>query len=295
MAPEGLTENGDVAVLVRMCGLLPSLSAVERAIATTILDSPDRLGQLSISALATAANVSDTSITRFSRALGFTGYPGLRLAVCLAADRDRGEGFWVGADVAVVARDSISDLAAKVLQAETHALRDTLLQLDLEAVDAVAEFVAAARRVEVFAVGSSALVAADLEYKLRRLGIACTTSPDVHRALTDASHLGPSDVAVSISHSGRSREVLEPLQQAVSRKAATVAITHDPRSPIAQLSQHVLTTSGKEPAARSGATVSRIAQLFVIDCLYARLVQRLDPQVRESFDRADDLTRSHKA
>lgn len=248
---------------------------------------------MTISALAATADVSDTSVTRFSRALGFSGYPELRLAVCLAEDRSRNERFWVGADVAVGAQDSMTELTAKIVQAETRALHDTLLQLDLGTVGTVASLVSAARRVEVYAVGSSALVAADLEYKLRRLGIPCFTTPDFHRAMTGASHLSSSDVAIAISHSGRTGEALDPLRAADGNRAATVAITHDVRSPIAQLSRHVLTTAGRETAARSGATVSRMAQLFVVDCLYARLVQQLDPQARQAFDRADDLIRRH--
>ncbi|MFD3475973.1 MurR/RpiR family transcriptional regulator [Streptomyces sp. NPDC058695] len=86
--------------------------------------------------------------------------------------------------------------------------------------------------------------------------------------------LGPGDVALGISHSGTTADTIDTLQAAADRGATKVALTNFPRSPLAECSDRVLTTSVRETPLRSGATVSRIAQLALIDCLFVGVAQR---------------------
>jgi DNA-binding MurR/RpiR family transcriptional regulator len=140
-------------------------------------------------------------------------------------------------------------------------------------VDAAVAALVAARRVEVFGVGASGLVAEDLQQKLHRIGRPAFASRDPHAALTSAALLGAGDVVVGISHTGRTRDTLEPMREAARGGAATIAITNAPRSPIARAATHLLTTATVETTFRSGAMASRIAQLVIVDCLFVGVVQ----------------------
>ncbi|HWM73265.1 MAG TPA: SIS domain-containing protein, partial [Nocardioides sp.] len=82
------------------------------------------------------------------------------------------------------------------------------------------------------------------------------------------------DVAVAISHSGATKDTLDALALAQRNGATTVALTNFPRSPLARLSDHVLTTAARETTFRSGATASRLAQLTVVDCVFVGVAQR---------------------
>ncbi|MFF2041462.1 MurR/RpiR family transcriptional regulator [Kitasatospora sp. NPDC058170] len=266
---------------------MPSLSPVERAVAERILADPAAAAGLSISQLAAAAGVSDTSITRFCRTLGLRGYPDLRLALA-AAQVAAGEEFAVrvGADGDIAAGDDTRTVVAKVARLNARAAEDTAAQLDLGALDEVVARLAGARRVEVYAAGAGAVVAADLEYKLQHLGLVCAARSDVHRALMGAAHLTGEDVAIGISYSGRTGEVLDPVAEAARRGATTVALTSDPGSPLATAAALVLTFAGRESDLRTGATVSRTAQLTVVDCLYVGLAQRLEEHAAQALHRA---------
>ncbi|MET9400436.1 MurR/RpiR family transcriptional regulator [Kitasatospora sp. NPDC002965] len=274
------------ALIVRLRGRLPSLSPVERAVAERVLADPAAAAALSISQLAAAARVSDTSVTRFCRTLGLRGYPDLRLALAAAQVAAADEfAVRVGADGDVTAADDTRTVVAKVARLSARAAEDTAAQLDLDALDAVVDALASARRIEVYAAGAGAVVAADLEYKLQHLGLVCAARSDVHRALMGAAHLTPADVAVGISYSGRTPEVLDPVTEAARRGATTVALTSDPGSPLAAATTRVLTFAGRESDRRTGATVSRTAQLTVVDCLYVRLAQYLDTRAADALDR----------
>ncbi|MFJ9953238.1 MurR/RpiR family transcriptional regulator [Kitasatospora sp. NPDC091207] len=274
------------ALMVRLRGRLPSLSPVERAVAERVLADPPGAAALSISQLAAEAGVSDTSVTRFCRTIGLRGYPDLRLALAAAQVAAAVEfAVRVGADGDITAGDDTRTVVTKVARLTARAAEDTAAQLDLDALDTVVDALASARRIEVYAAGAGAVVAADLEYKLQHLGLVCAAHSDVHRALMGAAHLTAADVALGISYSGRTPEVLDPVTEAARRGATTVALTSDPGSPLAAAVARVLTFAGRESELRTGATVSRTAQLTVVDCLYVRLAQRLDTQAADALDR----------
>lgn len=123
-------------------------------------------------------------------------------------------------------------------------------------------------------VGASGLVAQDLQQKLARVGRPCHAHGDSQSALTSAVLLGAGDVFLAVSHSGESRDVLEPLRRASALGATTVVITNHPMSSAARLADFVLVSAGRETTFRPGAMASRISQLVVVDCLFVCVAQR---------------------
>jgi DNA-binding MurR/RpiR family transcriptional regulator len=150
----------------------------------------------------------------------------------------------------------------------------------------VIEALVAAPRVDVYGVGASGIVALDFQQKLHRIGRVAFAWPDPHMALTSAALLTAGDVAVAISHSGATQDTLDALETARRGGATTVAVTNFPRSPLAGLGDHVLTTAARETTFRSGATASRLAQLTVVDCVFVGVAQR----TYETSQRALEVT-----
>jgi DNA-binding MurR/RpiR family transcriptional regulator len=261
------------ATTVRIRALLPSLAPAERRVAERVLADPTAVAASTISALARAGATSETTVLRFCRAVGFAGFPALRLA--LATERGRSEadnGRELGGDI--VADDDLDDVVAKIAFADARAVEETAEQLDLDALHAVIEAIVAARRVDIYGVGASGFVALDLQQKLHRIGRIAFAWTDPHIALTSSALLTRGDVAVAISHSGTTRDTLDALALAHRNGATTIAVTNFPRSPLAGLADHVLTTAARETTFRSGATASRLAQLTVVDCVFVGVAQR---------------------
>lgn len=274
-----------LATTVRIRALLPSLAPAERRVAERVLADPVAVAASTISSLAQECATSETTVIRFCRAVGFTGYPPLRLA--LAAERGRSEvGHARDLTGDIVADDDLDKVVAKIAFADARAVEETAQQLDLTELHGVIEALVAAPRVDVYGVGASGFVALDLQQKLHRIGRVAFAWPDAHMALTSAALLTAGDVAVAISHSGATHDTLDALRLAQRSGATTVAVTNFPRSPLATLSDHVLTTAARETTFRSGATASRLAQLTVIDCVFVGLAQR----TYDSSQRALELT-----
>ena len=98
-----------------------------------------------------------------------------------------------------------------------------------------------------------------------------------------ASHLGENDIAIGISHSGSSKDIVEALKIAKEHNALTIAITNSGKSPILKQSDIVLSTSSEETKYNILALSSRIAQLVIVDTIYFYIVYNHSEDALESI------------
>jgi len=197
------------------------------------------------------------------------------------------------ADPGGVAAMTISELAEVASTSETTVIR-FCKQIDVDALAKVVDAVVNAPRVDLYGFAASAFVALDLQQKLHRIRRVAFAWSDVHIALTSAALLGEGDVAIGISHTGTTVEVVEALEEAAKHGATTVAVTNFPRSPLAKMADLVLTTAARETTYRSGAMASRIAQLTVIDCLFIGVAQQVLPDARKALEETASAVRGHR-
>ncbi|MEW2545857.1 MurR/RpiR family transcriptional regulator [Streptomyces sp. NPDC047002] len=269
--------NGDMpgpaALAAKVRTLAPSMTRSMQLVAEAVAGDPARCAALTVTGLAELTGTSEATVVRTSRLLGYPGYRDLRLALAgLAAQQQSGRSPAVTADIAV--DDSIADVVAKLAYDEQQTLADTAASLDTAQLGAVVSAAVAARRIDIYGVGASSLVGMDLAQKLLRIGLIAHSHTDPHLAVTNAVQLRAGDVAVAITHSGSTGDVIEPLRVAFDRGATTVAITGRPDSPVTQYADHVLTTStARESELRPAAMSSRTSQLLVVDCLFIGVAQ----------------------
>ncbi len=258
---------------VTIRGRLPDLQPAIRRVGEYILSNPSNAAAMTISELAKVCDTSETTVVRFCRELGVRGYPRLRLA--LAAEMgsreksiDRPE---VSGDIS--AWDHLATVVAKIAFTDARAVEDTAKSISITELEAVVAALVTAPRVDIYGVGASSFVCADLQQKLHRIGRIAFSFFDPHTAIASAALLTAGDVAIGISHTGLTIDTIDPLSLAKLRGATTVAITNSPKSAITAVADHVLTTAARETTFRSGATASRLAQLTVIDCIFVGVAQ----------------------
>jgi DNA-binding MurR/RpiR family transcriptional regulator len=280
-----------LSTVVRVRSLLPSLPPAEGRVAQRVIDDPESVANSTITELAQACGTSETTVIRFCRAIGFSGYPELRLTLATEAGRAQGVtgGRIVGSDIS--ADDTLEQVVEKIAFADARAVEETANQLDIHALDKVVSAIVDARRTDIYGVGASAFVALDFQQKLHRIGGTSYAWSDAHIMLTSAAVLTGEDVAVGISHTGATVETIDALGVARRRGATTVALTNFPRSPIAEVADLVLTTAVRETTFRSGATASRLAQLTVIDCVFVGVAQRTYEPTREHLEATHEAVR----
>lgn len=285
-------ESGESSPLVKIRSLLPGLARAEQRVANIVLADPASIARRSITEVAEAAGTSETTVTRFCKAIGVGGYPDLRIALAADTARTSTRDRELGSDIAP--DDDLGQIIEKVGYADAKAVEETADQLDAAILGRLVDDVATARRIDVYGVGASAFVALDLQQKLHRIGLTCFAWADTHNALTSAAVLREGDVAVGISHTGATTETVEALREARRRGATTAALTNFARSPITEVADHVLTTAVRETTYRSGAMASRIGQLTVIDCLFIGVAQRHLDQAKAALEATYEAVAGHR-
>ncbi len=271
-------------VVARMRAMIPSLTATEARIAEILISDTTAASALTVNELAERASTSAATVVRTARRLGFEGYPQLRLALAAHGGSGRSDevGVPLGADV--VEGDPISLVLAKLAAFESEQLKATAELVDPVALDKVITVIGSARRIDVYGIGASGLVAQDLTAKLSRVGLVARALTEHDAAMVSAALLGPDDVAIGVSHSGENTGTVEPLRSARSSGASTIAITGAPRSRLAGHAEHVLVTAGREFGFRSAAMASRTGQLLVVDGIFVGVAQSL-PGARAALER----------
>jgi len=266
----------------RVLAALPSLTPAAARVAALAVEDPVSAARLTVTELADRAGTSEATVVRAARALGYSGYPELRLALAAAGGgTDTPDGYALAEHVAD--DDPIASVVEKLAALEAEALHTTAQTVDLPTLEAVVDAVVAAGRVDVYGVGASGLVASDLQQKLARVGVASGVHVEEHAAMTSAVLLGETDLVIAVSHSGETLSVLEPVSRARESGASTVAVTNAPRSSLADLCDHVLIAAGRESTLRPGAMASRTSQLLLVDCVFVGVAQRLGAPARHAL------------
>lgn len=273
-----------VSVLIRVRGVLPNLRPAEQRVAQAVLADPAGISESSITAVARKCQTSETTVLRFCRAIGLAGYPEMRIALARAAqfeEADHRDGAPVTGDI--TATDTLADVVAKITHAAARAVTDTAAAVDLEVLQAAIDAITKAQRIDIYGVGAGALVGQHLHQKMHRIGLVSFVWSEGHLAIASAGVLGPGDVAIGISHTGTTIDTIDALRVAQRRGATTVSVTNYEMSPIAAVSELLLTTAARETTFSAGAMSSRIAQFALVDCLFAGVAQRSYDQAIEAL------------
>jgi DNA-binding MurR/RpiR family transcriptional regulator len=174
---------------------------------------------------------------------------------------------------------SVEAIIQAVSNNNKQSIQDTTAVLSSEEVGKAAEVLSKARKIDVYGMGASAVIAQDVYQKLSRINWWCQAYSDFHAQLTSAVTLTNKDVAFGISYSGQTDEIIQSLTEAKKQGATIITLTKFGSSPVADLGDIRLFTSSVEQSIRSGAMASRIAQLNVVDILFITIASRQQNKV----------------
>ncbi len=255
--------DAPAGALIRLRGLYPSLKAALRKVADVTLARPELAIYASVNEVAAAAGVSEATVMRLCRLLGFRGFQDFKIALAreLVNPLQR-------LHEEVAEGDDPATIVHKVFQANIAALQDTLAVLDMGAIEAAAQALLAARLLLLIGVGTSGPIVTDAGNKFFRLGLMVRAITDAHLMMMAAALLTPADVLLAVSHSGSTRDPVETAKTAKQAGARVMCITNNSLSPLTKTADLVLVTASRETRFRQEAMASRLCQTSIIDSLY---------------------------
>lgn len=269
----------NTSILPELRARLPRLSRAAARVARLAIAHPGDVARMTIGEIARAAEVSEPTVIRFCRALGHAGWPDFK--VRLAASLMAGVPY---VHSSLRPDESVAGLTGKVFDNAVSALLRVRDALDPAAVESAIDLLARARRIEFYGVGNSGIVAADAQHKFFRYDLAVAAYSDSHVQAMAASLLGPADALVAISHSGRSRELLEAAGLARANGCPLIAVTAS-GTPLAELATLHLRADTQEDTALYSPMLSRLAHLAIIDVLALGVALRRGDQASRVLEK----------
>ena len=281
------------SIELRVRSIYDSLSNAEKKVADYFLSNMENVFNKPIAQLALEAGVSKVAWVRFCKDIGFDGLKDLKKSLFSQmrekADETSAEPF---SDV----RDIVStkSLIDGIKRNSVRAIQDTAELLDANSLEKAAKEILNARSVRIFGVGASGMVGLDLHSKLMRISKSSYYAADHHSQLTYAASMTPQDVAVLISTSGTTSEILEIMSLVRKCEAPSIALTKYSKTPLANNADTVLYIATPEISMRSGAMSSRLAQLMVIDALFTAVAHMDYDSIADSLEKSHESIRSHR-
>jgi RpiR family transcriptional regulator, carbohydrate utilization regulator len=269
-------------MLDRIRASIPALPPAEQRVARLLLSDPRSFATLPVGELAERSHVSKPTVVRFCRSVGYDGLADFKLK--LAGNVNEGVPF---VHRSVDDDDKPAELIVKVVDNAVAAMlryRNAAAPQSMErAIAALAD--AGARsgegaRIEFYGIGNSGIVAQDAQHKFFRLGVNAHAVSDGHVQVMSATMLKTGDVAVIISNTGRSRDLLDVAEIVRRRGAMLLALTAS-GSPLALECRQagdkavLLAADHPEDADRYSPMVSRLLHLLIIDILATGVALRL--------------------
>lgn len=259
-----MDKNANSLVIIR--SHYPNMFESEKKIADFILRHPEDAVNMTVSALAHRTGVANSSVVRFCQRIGFRGFTQLKISVAKSMQKHN-EYKLILDDIN--ADDNPISAASKVFSSSIRALSDTWETIDKNELCRAVDFIIRAKRIEFYGVGTSASLASDAYYRLMRIGMPAYAATDPHIMRLSANMLDENCVAVGISHTGRTIDIIRTLEIARSKGARIICITSFHGSPVTSLADVKLVTLTPETRIMKEALTSRIAHIAVLDSIYA--------------------------
>jgi len=267
---------------------LDNLSKSERKVAAVILDSPATAMHSSIALLARAAGVSEPTVNRFCHRLNTKGFPDFKLQ--LAQSLANGTPY---VSRNVEQEDSVESYSGKIFESAMAGLDRVKQSLDTSAVNRAVDLLTQSKKIAFFGLGASAAVAHDAMNKFFRFNVPVIYSDDIVMQRMSCMNSNEGDVMVLISHTGRTKSMVELAQLARENDATVLAIT-SPDSPLAREATLALTLDVPEDTDIYMPMVSRLAQLTLIDVLATGFTLRRGAKFRDNLKRVKDALKESR-
>ncbi|MDF2722238.1 MAG: transcriptional regulator [Paenibacillus sp.] len=248
-----------------------NMTHTEKKVADYMLEHAKSVVYMSITDIADACGVGESSIFRFCKSLSFKGYQEFKIALAhsMKADDEIPQ-----LTDKILMNDTISQVASKVLTTNINALNETYSLIDTAKIERAIDHLIQAQRVLFFGVGSSLMTAMEANIKFMRITNKTACSIDSHLQIMSAALMSEQDVAVIISYSGSTKDTLEVAKKAKESGAVVISITRFEKSPLTSYSDLTLLCGANEGPLQGGSLSAKISQLYLLDVLYVEYFKR---------------------
>lgn len=259
------------ALILRIEKAIPTLCKSEQIVASYIVNHAPEITSSSVATVADNCGVSDPTVVRTCQKLGFSGYHSLKLELARSLENPEEDAL-----DAVKAKDNLQDVVAKVFQSCLHTIQFTQDTLDMGDLESVAQMLMHAKNISILSGGTSIVSAQALYHKLLPLGLSVELYTDPYTQIEACNRASNSDAVFALSHSGRSKFIVDSAQIAKDNGAKIITLTNSGRSPLSKIANISLFTTICEAGNSPLSSASHIADFAIIDALCTYIALRTE-------------------
>lgn len=245
----------------------------EVKVADFVIRNIKEASKMSIGRLSEITEVSQPSIIRFVKALGYSGYREFKdnmIAYIVSDPESSNMNLLHGFNLKK--EDKLEDIPKKTINASIKILEKTLKSIDIESFEKAIDMIVSARRIDIYGVENSNSVINDLKNKLLYLGLDVRHSEDIYMQNLSANNLTSEDLAIGISYSGTSKDTVDIIKRAKFSGAKALIITNFEESLISNYADVTIHSSNSKGDIYGNAIFSRISQTAIVDMIYMGII-----------------------
>lgn len=252
----------------------------EKQIADYLLSTKESIINLSAKEIGDVTNTSAATVVRFSKKVGFNSLNEMKLKLSISLNENEETQGFEYLDKDLETRDIIYGIKNSI----DVVMEKTVKLIKEDDFEKAVDLLIKAKNIYIYSVGVSGLVGLDFYYKLSRINKRCIAHTDTHLQMTSSILMEPDDVAIAISYSGTTKEVIKCVENAKKLNVPVISITKaSMNNELEKLSDITLKIPFVEKSLREGAMSSRISQLSVIDMLFIGMAKNNLKEIEEKL------------
>ena len=271
--------------------MLPVLNSAERTLANYVLENMEQVVHMTIEQLAKNSQTSYSTVSRFCQKMGFRGYKDFKSKLTTDVINSASKFSETQNTLVIHGNESVEQICERIFLLFDGILQDCASLLNFDTLKAAVDLIVEAKVLHVIGAGASAASAMYAYTQLLRLGRPCTMENDPTVYLMKAALMGPEDVLLAISSSGRTTSIISAARMASDRGAHVISISDFLVSPLQRISEVNLYTTSRNSGKYTNVDMPlTIGQIVLIDILYSCCMARLGEQGRANYQATKEAT-----
>lgn len=250
-------------ILAQIHNVFESLTETEKRIASYILKYPEKSANMTAKELADICGTVPSAVNRMCKSIGLDGVAKLKIALATAIAHNGSR----ENNLPLAKEDNTETIFNKVFNSGINTIKNTYQMLDFSIIKSMAQKLASAKRIFVFGVGTSSVIAIDAAYRLSQLDVQAYAYTDILQMGVMAKNMKDGDVAFGISHSGMTKAVVDTMRAARRAGATTIALTSFEKSFLYKESDYSVCAYADEQNYPVEAVSARVAHICIIDAI----------------------------
>ena len=250
--------------------VFPSLTKVEKRIATYIMENENEVYRLTLAKLAENAKASEGSVVKFiNTRLEYGSFGKFKIELARALVELESQNDYTD--------DSILNLEIEV----DNLIHNCVIINRRDKLVKAVEYIENANEICFFGLGTSGDGARIGAYRFLRAGLNTIAETDPHELLIHGALVTSKDLIIAVSYTGESYELVEALTLAKKQNCKLIAITSSVNSKIAKMADLMLLATSKTEnrVYKSPALQSVLIDVFIMGMLYTLYRERNQKKV----------------